>query len=271
MKVDAQVTTAVNTETDSSTLLLSDSSSTGQGVGNNHSETGDVTVDAQVESQVNNKTDISTLVMSDSSFLAKSEETGQDIRNNRSEKAAVKVDAHVEPTVNSQTDSSTLVTSDTSLLEKSHDETGKMAEKINPFVTTPQKVNEEVETDSTLVTSDTCSSFLAKSDNETGNASVKQPEIINLLVTTPQKVNEQVEMQNTETDSTLVTSSSLFLAESEDQTHDDLGKQVKEINSLKTAAKVDEPVEMQKNTEPDSTLATIAVHNLESRWKKLTQ
>ena len=219
-------------------------------------------MDAQVESQENNKTDISTLVMSDSSFLAKSDdETGQDIRNNHSEKAAVKVDAHVEPTMNSQTDSSTLVTSDTSLLEKSHDETGKMVEKINPLVMTPQKVNEEVEmqnteTDSTLVTSDMCSSFLAKSDNETGNASVKQPEKINLLVMTPQKVNEQVEMQNTETDSTLVTSSNLFLAESEDQTHDNLGKQVKEIYSLKTAAKVDEPVEMQKNTEPDSTLAT---------------
>ena len=120
---------------------------------------------------------------------------------------------------------------------------------------TPQKVNEEVEmqnteTDSTLVTSDTCSSFLARSDNETGNASVKPPEKINLLVTTPRKGNEQVEMQNSETDSTLVTSSSLFLAES------DLGKQAKEINSLKTAAKVNKPVEMQKNTEPDSTLAT---------------
>ena len=91
---------------------------------------------------------------------------------------------------------------------------------------TPQKVNEEVEmqnteTDSTLVTSDTCSSFLAKSDNETGNASVKLPEKINLLVTTPQKGNEQVEMQNSETDGTLVTSSSLFLAES------NLGKQAK--------------------------------------------
>ena len=35
-----------------------------------------------------------------------------------------------------------------------------------------------------------------------------------------------------------------------------MGKQAKEINSLKTAAKVDEPVEMQKNTEADSTLAT---------------
>ena len=30
----------------------------------------------------------------------------------------------------------------------------------------------------------------------------------------------------------------------------------KQKNSLKTVAKVDEPVEMQKNTEPDSTLAT---------------
>ena len=201
VKVDAQVTTPVNTQTDDSTLLLSDSSSTGKDLGNNHSGTGDVTVDAQVESQVNNKTDISTLVMSDSSFLAKSDDvTGQDIRNNHSETVAVKVDAHVEPTMNSQTDSSTLVTSDTSLLEKSHDEIGKMAEKINPLVTTPQKVNGEVEmqnteTDSTLVTSDMCSSFLAKSDNETGHTSVKQPEKINLLVTTPQKMNEQVEMQ----------------------------------------------------------------------------
>ena len=215
--------------------------------------------------------------MSDISFLAKSDdETGQDIRNNCSEKAAVKVDAHVEPTMNSQTDSSTLVTSDTSLLEKSHDETGKMAEKINPLVTTPQKVNEEVEmqnteTDSPLVTSDTCSSFLAKSDNETGNTSVKQPEKINLLVMTPKKVNEQVEMQNTETNSALVTSSSLFLAESEDQTHDDLGKQVKEINSLETTAKVDEPVEMQKNTEPDSTLATNDSSQLGKQMAEKTQ
>ena len=117
-----------------------------------------------------------------------------------------------------------------------------MVEKINPLVTTPQKVNEEVEmqnteTDSTLVTSNTCSSFLAKSDDETDKALGEQPEKINLLVTTPQKVNKQVEMQNTETDSTLVTSNSSFLAESEDQTHDELGKQVKEINSLKTAAK----------------------------------
>ena len=241
VRLDAQLTTPLNTQTDGTTLLHSDSSfvaktddETSQDLGNNHSETGHVTVDGQVDSQANNKTDISTLVTSDSSIFAKSDnETGQDIRNNRSVKAAVNMDAHVKPPVNSQTDSSTLVSSDTSLLEKSHDETGKTAEKINAFVTTPQKVNEEVEmrnteTDSTLVTSDTCSSFLAKSDNETGNTSVKLPEKINLLVMTPQKGNEQVEMQNSETDSTLVTSSSLFLAES------DLGKQAKEINSSKT-------------------------------------
>ena len=48
VKVDTQVTTPVNTQTDGSTLLLSESSSTGQDLGNNNSETGDVTVDAQV-------------------------------------------------------------------------------------------------------------------------------------------------------------------------------------------------------------------------------
>ena len=198
VKLDAQLTTPLNIQTDGTTLLHSDSSfvaktdnETGQDLGNNHSETGHVTVDGQVDSQANNKTDISTLVTSDSSIFAKSDdETGQDIRNNCSEKAAVNMDAHVEPPVNSQTDSSTLVSNDTSLLEKSHDETGKTAEKINAFVTTPQKMSEEVEmqnteTDSTLVTSDTCSSFLAKSDNETGNTLVKLPEKINLLVMTP--------------------------------------------------------------------------------------
>ena len=80
VKVDAQVKTPVNTQTDSSTLVTSDISfvaksdnETGQDLGNNHSENADGTVDAQVENQVNNKTDSSTLVMSDSSFVAKSD------------------------------------------------------------------------------------------------------------------------------------------------------------------------------------------------------
>ena len=173
------------------------------------------------------------------------------------------MDAQVETPVNTQTHSSTLVTIDSSFVAKSDDETdkvlGKQTEKINPFVMTPQKVNEQVEmqnteTDSTLVTSN--SSFLAKSRDQTDNELGKQAEEIKSLKTDG-KVDEQVEMQNTETDSTLVTSSSSFLAKSEDQIDEELGKQAKEINSLlKTAAKVDEQVEMQKNTETDSTLAT---------------
>ena len=81
---------------------------------------------------------------------------------------------------------------------------------------------------------------------------------------TPQKVNEQVEMQNTETGSTLITNNNSFLAESEDQTDEELGKKAKEINSLlKTSAKVDKQVEMHKN----STLATNDSSHLGKRMK----
>ena len=84
VKLDAQLTTPLNTQTDGTTLLHSNSSfvaktddETGQDLGNNHSETGNVTVCGQVDSQVNNKTDISTLVTSDSSIFGKSDdETG---------------------------------------------------------------------------------------------------------------------------------------------------------------------------------------------------
>ena len=211
------------TQTDG-TLVMSDSSfvaksedQTNQDLGKqtekiNPSENDDLQVDAQVETPVNTQTDSSTLVTSDSSFVAKSDEqTGQDLGNNPSENADVKVDAQVETQVNTQTDSSNSVLSD--------------------------------------------SSFVAKSDDETDKALGKQTENINPLVMTSQKVNEQVEMQNTETDSTLVTSNSSFLAESEDQTDEELGKQAEEINSLKTDRKVDEQVEMQ-STETDSTLVT---------------